>query len=151
MAALQDMVIKRLPTGSVVYWPSFRENFPLPLDLEESEFGSTSWTRNIAVFSVPMFETQYASFVAASGTVVTIPGVGADTSQSDSAITIKGTSSATMVRLHAVIGAIREARPLPLSAEMDDLLTQATQAHGAPRNIKEWACQLAGEISDLTD
>jgi len=54
--------------------------------------------------------------------------------------------------LDAVIGAIRESRPLsPPSPEVADLIARAVQLQGAPVDINEWARQLADDVADLTD
>jgi hypothetical protein len=57
-----------------------------------------------------------------------------------------------MADLHNLANAINESQTLPPpNHDMDQLLMQALQARGTPRDIKEWAARLAGDIGDLTD
>ena len=63
----------------------------------------------------------------------------------------EGQISSAISDLRAVVGAIRDARLLPLAADLDDLLTRAVQSQGPPANIGEWARRLAADIGDLTD
>jgi len=49
------------------------------------------------------------------------------------------------------VSAIRQARPLASTPQLDELLTRAAQAHGTPENIEEWARRLAEDVSELSD
>jgi hypothetical protein len=58
---------------------------------------------------------------------------------------------AGLSELRAIVSAIRQARPLTSTPQLDELVARAAQAHGAPENIEEWARRLAEDDSELGD
>jgi hypothetical protein len=58
---------------------------------------------------------------------------------------------AGLSELRGIVSAIRQARPLASTPQLDELLTRAAQAHGTPENIEEWARRLAEDVSELSD
>ena len=131
------------------YWASCNSGTPLHFDWEAGK--DTGWRiAGLWEFRIPEFEIPCAfNRVAASGTVV--PTGRSSGSFMNANSPAEDEIGNAMAELRAVVGAIREARPLPLAPDLDELLTRAAQSKGSPANIEEWAQQIAADISGLTD
>lgn len=56
-----------------------------------------------------------------------------------------------MAGLGDLVKMIRQGGSMPVNASIDDLLSQAVLAQGAPRDIQDWARQLSADAGELTD
>jgi hypothetical protein len=136
-----NTTIKCLPPSPIVYSSSSRA-FKWEAEVEGK------WGRDDFVFFyIPQLVSQFQlNCVAESRTLVVTASVGALRDDPNA----EATNSA-MAELRAVVGAIREARPLPTQPELDELLMQAAASQGTPGDLVAWAHQLAEDIAGLTD
>ena len=59
--------------------------------------------------------------------------------------------SAALSDLNEIVTAIRERTPMHLSSDVEDLIDRATEVHGPPEDINEWARRLVEDIRDRAD
>ena len=134
MATLvQNILIHYLPSPPIVYG-STSQDFDFPAyPYSETEAELQWWA--VSTFRAPQ-GTQFSIVPA---------GIASEPTP------IIDATSAAMADLRAVVGAIQEARALPVTPGLDELLARAVQLRGRPNNIEEWARQLATDVGKLTD
>jgi hypothetical protein len=138
---LSNIFIKSLPPAAIVYGTSIQDRLPLHF---ESEVGSRWVTIDTPIFCTPAQSWCITLMVSGETLVATAtPAINKDEPND--------VATAAIARLRAIVGAIKEARPLPNHQELDDLLNRATASRGRPCNVQEWARRLAQDIADLND
>ncbi len=144
------VVINNIQPPPVMYGVSaedFQFSFSVRPDWEIDSDGILFF--NIGTVCVSQFGSQYMlSCVAPTGAFVVAgdilqPIVKATPSKSETTKALAG--------LRAVVRAIRDSQALATSPSFDELLTRAVQSRGTPKDIKEWANRLAGDVGELVD
>lgn len=88
----------------------------------------------------PVF-TAPASTQSSSVTVLAVAGLSQQSAN----------FAASLQNLRDIVSAISSHAPLQLAPELDAVIEQAAQAHGAPADAEEWARRLTQDVRDLTD
>jgi hypothetical protein len=149
--AIMPHVAIRPISPSINYGPCFRD-FTFLFHFDRDAPMDPEWrTIDVSAFPIPEGGSPYTfSWVVPRGGVVVATGTPVGP-VADATIPGEVLIDIAMVELRAVVSAIQGAGQLPLSADLDDLLTRAAGLRGTPANVEEWARQIAADVSDLKD